>query len=69
MKIRAVRHAHQPIRSTARRRATISAIYVAGITTAAATAPTCTVGLPVGKPLVAPVALPGGGGVAAALAF
>jgi hypothetical protein len=47
----------------------ISAIYVAGITTAAAAAPTCTVGLPAGKPLVAPVALPGGGGVAAALAF
>jgi hypothetical protein len=47
----------------------ISAIYVAGITTAVAAAPTCTVSLPSGKPLVAPVALPGGGGLAAAMSF
>jgi hypothetical protein len=47
----------------------ISAIYVAGITTAAAAAPTCSVALPMGKPLIAPIAMPGGGGIAAAMAF
>jgi tetratricopeptide (TPR) repeat protein len=47
----------------------ISAIYVAGITTAVAAAPACTVGLPTGKPLVAPIAMPGGGGLAAAMSF
>jgi len=48
----------------------ISAIYVAGITTVAGSAPTCSVAtLPKGKPIVAPYAAPGGGGITAALSF
>jgi hypothetical protein len=48
----------------------ISAIYVAGITTAAATVPTCSVAtLPKGKPIVAPYATANGGGITAALSF
>jgi hypothetical protein len=48
----------------------ISAIYVAGITAATAAAPSCSVAtLPKGKPIVAPYAMPGGGGVTAALSF
>ncbi len=49
----------------------ISAIYVAGLTatTAAVAAPTCVVTLPAKKPIVAPVAMRGGGGLAAAMTF
>jgi hypothetical protein len=50
----------------------ISAIYVAGITTAAASVPAASCGvasLPAGKPIVAPYAMPGGGGLAAAMSF
>ena len=47
----------------------ISAIYVAGITTAAASAPPVCASLPAGKPIVAPIAMPGGGGLAAAMTF
>ncbi len=48
----------------------ISAIYVAGITTAATAVPTCSVAtLPKGKPIVAPYATANGGGITAALSF
>ena len=50
----------------------ISAIYVAGITTAAAAVPAAGCGLatlPKGKPIVAPYATAGGGGLTAALSF
>lgn len=47
----------------------ISAIYVAGITTAAAATPTCVVSLPARTPIVAPIAMRGGGGLAAAMSF
>lgn len=48
----------------------ISAIYVAGITTATAAAPTmCAETLPPKRPIVAPYATRGGGGIAAALSF
>lgn len=48
----------------------ISAIYVAGITTAVAATPTCSVAtLPKGKPIVAPYATANGGGITAALSF
>jgi tetratricopeptide (TPR) repeat protein len=46
----------------------ISAIYVAGLTAAAAEAPKCAY-LPANHPIVAPIALPGGGGMVAAMTF
>jgi hypothetical protein len=46
----------------------ITAIYVGGLTAAAATAP-CVATLPAGKPIVAPYATQGGGGLAAAMSF
>jgi hypothetical protein len=47
----------------------ISAIYVSGLTAATAAAPPMCASLPAGKPIVAPIAMPGGGGLAAALSF
>jgi len=48
----------------------VSALYVAGITTAAAATPSCGIAsLPAGKPIVAPYAAPGGGGLTAAMSF
>lgn len=47
----------------------ISAIYVAGLTATAAAAPHCVASLPAKTPIVAPYAVQGGGGVAAAMSF
>jgi hypothetical protein len=46
----------------------ISAIYVAGLTAATASAPRCA-SLPANTPIVAPYATQGGGGIAAAMSF
>jgi hypothetical protein len=47
----------------------ISAIYVAGLTAAAGAAPRCVATLPAKRPIVAPYATQGGGGIAAAMSF
>jgi hypothetical protein len=48
----------------------VTAIYVAGLTAAAGTAGSVRcASLPAGKPIVAPYAMPGGGGLAAAMTF